>query len=1157
MLKVQRSQMQRYSISILSVLLALLLGLLLERLIHLNVLSLFVAAVVFSSWYGGFFTGLLTTALAILANNYFFTQPIYVLTLKDGSDFLDLVIFSSVALLISSLNAKLRNAKQISEAKLAKLEVSYGRLLETANEGIWVFNNQGQSEYVNQRLAQILGYTIEEMLGRSIFEFMETQAEIEVNQWLEQARDSIQQINRQFDLCLRHKNGKDIWVIVSTSPILNQHGEFASAIAMLTDITERKRTEAALKESEQRYRSLVVATSQMVWTTDPDGQVVDMPDWRAYTGQTPEQVKGWGWLAAIHPEDRDRTAQVWMQALQQRSIYETEYRILGADGIYRYFAARGVPVVTESGSIREWVGVCTDITHSKQIQDNLRQKQERLDLAQAAAKIGSFEWYIPTNINIWSKELEALYGLKPGEFGGTYEEWAKLVHPDDLPKAEADANKSLKTGELFTDWRVIWPDGSIHWMHARAKVFYDDAGKPIRMVGINVDISDRKQVEFALQQSEAIAKARAQELEIFMETVPLGVWIANDPQCHHMTVNRSAYELMRLPPGSVLTATPADGKYPFKFKIQKNGQDVPPEKLPMQLAGSTGKAVEGEFEFVFSDEDVHSIYGKAVPLRDEFGAVRGVIGAFLDVTERKQVEDALRDRELMFRTLADTMPQIFWITQPDGYHEYFNQRWYDYTGKTLEETRGEGWQKIVHPDDMHHTMEIWQNCLLTGENYEVEYRFLRADGEYRWHLGRAFPLRNQDGQILKWFGSCTDIHDQKLVIEERAQALARERAARIELEKASRMKDDFLAIVSHELRSPLNPILGWSTLLLNRQLNAEKTIQAIETIERNAKLQTQLIDDLLDVSRILRGKLTLNICVVDLVATIEAALETVRLAAEAKSIHIHTRLDYVVGTLEGDPNRLQQVIVNLLNNAIKFTTAGGRVNIQLQQIGSAAQIQVTDTGKGISPDFLPYVFERFRQADEVTTRKFGGLGLGLAIVRHIVELHGGSVEVASPGEGLGATFTVTLPVMTDVSPKNEDKELPNDDPNLQGLRIVVVDDDVDSLDLITFILEQYGVEVTPVASANEALQAIAQIHPDLLISDIAMPEIDGYTLIRQVRELEASSSGKLPAIALTAFAGEANEQKILTAGFQRHITKPVDPDELAMVIEQEIKYQNR
>jgi PAS domain S-box-containing protein len=518
-----------------------------------------------------------------------------------------------------------------------------------------------------------------------------------------------------------------------------------------------------------------------------------------------------------------------------------------------------------------------------------------------------------------------------------------------------------------------------------------------------------------------------------------------------------------------------------------------------------------------------------------------------NILQKQEWWDLAQNSDLMFRTLADTMPQMFWITQPDGYHEYFNRRWYDYTGKTLEQTQGEGWQDILHPDDVQRTIAVWQTSLHTGKIYDIEYRFRRAtDGEYRWHLGRAFPLQNQDGQIVKWFGSCTDIHDQKLAIEERAQALEQERNARIELEKANRMKDDFLAIVSHELRSPLNPILGWSKLLLNRKLDVAKTTQALEVIERNAQLQAGLIEDLLDVSRILRGKLSLNISLVDLVATIKAALDTIYLAAEAKSIQIQTHVGSV-GIVEGDYNRLQQVFVNLLTNAIKFTPAGGRIEIRLDKVGSQARIRVSDTGKGISPDFLPYVFDRFRQADDTTTRKSGGLGLGLAIVHHIVELHGGSVEVASLGEGLGATFTVMLPLITS-SQYSQGDRLPDNFPNLQGLRIVVVDDDVDTLNLLVFILEQYGAQVEAFRSAREALEAITNTKPDFLLSDIAMPEIDGYMLIRQVRALEASQGNMLPAIALTAFAGEVNHNNIISAGFQRHLTKPVEPAELAAAI---------
>lgn len=300
---------------------------------------------------------------------------------------------------------------------------------------------------------------------------------------------------------------------------------------------------------------------------------------------------------------------------------------------------------------------------------------------------------------------------------------------------------------------------------------------------------------------------------------------------------------------------------------------------------------------------------------------------------------------------------------------------------------------------------------------------------------------------------------------------------------------------------------------------------------------------MLDVSRILRGKLSLSLSPVDLVAAINAALETVRLSAEAKSIKLLLQLSSDALKVEGDCNRLQQVVWNLLTNAVKFTPEGGQIKISLEKVGSQAQIQVSDTGQGISPDFLPHVFDRFRQADNATTRKFGGLGLGLAIVRHLVELHGGTVRVESLGEGMGATFTVLLPLIPTVSQTStSDRKLVSScSPNLNGLRIVVVDDDIDSLELLVFILKQYGAEVTSVNSASEALKAIARVKPNLLFSDIAMPEMDGYQLIQKVREMEVFQEEKLPAIALTAFAGEANHQKIISAGFQQHLTKPVDP----------------
>jgi PAS domain S-box-containing protein len=382
-------------------------------------------------------------------------------------------------------------------------------------------------------------------------------------------------------------------------------------------------------------------------------------------------------------------------------------------------------------------------------------------------------------------------------------------------------------------------------------------------------------------------------------------------------------------------------------------------------------------------------------------------------------------------------------------------------------------------------------------------------------------------------------------------------AARGEAEEANRGKDEFLAILSHELRTPLNAILGWSRLLSQRTLNREASTAAIESIERNAKVQSQLIEDLLDVSRIITGKLQLDVREVDLIPVIRAALSVVRPAAEAKGVRVQTQFDPKAGPVLGDANRVQQVVWNLLSNAIKFTPEGGRVEIRLEQIGAQARILVSDSGQGISPEFLPHVFERFRQADSTSKRTHGGLGLGLSIVRHLVELQGGTVRAESPGEGKGATFIVTLPVravkMKAQSPEKEELRVEfrvssDGAKSLKGLSILVVDDEADARALLTAVLSQEGADVTAVASVKEALAVLQQSKPDVLLSDIAMPGEDGYSLIHQVRTLEGESGARIPAAALTAYAREKDRERVLSAGFQIHVTKPVEPSELVAAV---------
>ena len=395
-----------------------------------------------------------------------------------------------------------------------------------------------------------------------------------------------------------------------------------------------------------------------------------------------------------------------------------------------------------------------------------------------------------------------------------------------------------------------------------------------------------------------------------------------------------------------------------------------------------------------------------------------------------------------------------------------------------------------------------------------------------------------------------DLIEQRQTEAERQQSLVREQAARAEAERANRVKDQFLAVLSHELRSPLNPILGWSRLLQNGNLDEAHRTEALKTIERNAKLQTQLIEDLLDISRIMQGKLSLTAAPLSLPFVISAAIETVRLAAEAKQIQLQLDLDPMVAPLAGDVARLQQVVWNLLSNAVKFTPNGGQVTVELRQLKHLAQIRVIDTGKGIKPQFLPYLFEYFRQEDSSTTRQFGGLGLGLAIARQIVELHGGKVWAESQGEGQGATFIVQLPVLSQPTSIIDEPSHPPTAAGLplEGIQVLLVDDEPDTREFQAFLLEQSGAKVTAVASGLAALQALEQAVPDVLVSDIGMAGMDGYMLLQQIRARSSEQSGMIPALALTAYAAEADQQQALRVGFQAHLTKPVEPEVLVRTL---------
>jgi PAS domain S-box-containing protein len=583
------------------------------------------------------------------------------------------------------------------------------------------------------------------------------------------------------------------------------------------------------------------------------------------------------------------------------------------------------------------------------------------------------------------------------------------------------------------------------------------------------------------------------------------------------------------------------------------------QMMQRKVAGET--LTTYEIEVVAKDGSSRIALEVSSRLIHEQGKAVGIQGIARDITERKKAEADLRDKEDRLRLAIESAALGTWDFNPQT-----RALAWDNACKAIfdaapdAEINYDMYVAALHPEDRRRALLDAQRAFdpASGGKYDTEYRIIRLrDGVQRWVAARGQAFFNESNQAVRFIGTVLDITERKQAEKDRAQLLAREKAARVEAEEANRLKDEFLATVSHELRTPLNAILGWTELMRGGKLDSETSSRALGIIVRNANSQAQLIDDILDVSRIIAGNLRLEARPVALKPIINAAIETAQPAALAKEIKLEFFFDKSVGSVSGDPNRLQQVVWNLLSNAIKFTPKGGRVVARLQQADGFAEIRVSDTGSGISPAFLPSIFDRFRQADSSYTRQHGGLGLGLAIVQHLVEMHSGSVKAESPGEGLGATLTVKLPLnesrAVDSETRIENAEKPAGRfAILDGLRLLVVDDEADARELIIATLKQYGAEVTALASTAEALGALAKNEaarqPDVILSDIGMPGEDGLALISALRAMERGEAKRIPAIALTAYARAEDRERALGAGFQLHFAKPFDPVALVEAI---------
>ena len=520
-----------------------------------------------------------------------------------------------------------------------------------------------------------------------------------------------------------------------------------------------------------------------------------------------------------------------------------------------------------------------------------------------------------------------------------------------------------------------------------------------------------------------------------------------------------------------------------------------------------------------------------------------------DITARKRAVEEARLGVERFRFLAESIPLMIFTATPDGEIDYVNRQITEYTGLHGQEVIASGLWTFIHPEDVPEHHRRWGLSIKSGEPFELECRLRRRNGTYRWHLTRASAMRDASGSIMSWAGSSTDISDRKSVEENLVRQYR-------ESETLSRAKDEFLATSSHELRTPLTSILGWSEMLAAGDMDAETQLIAVNSIRQSAIAQSRLIDDMLDVSRLLTGKLELDGQMVDVATTLVLAIRAITPAAENKNIKVEKFFAHAASRVYGDATRLQQIFWNLLSNAVKFTPPGGSIRVRLFSTDTQVEVEVSDTGKGIGRDFLPRAFESLSQEGGTSTRQFGGLGLGLSIVKQLAELHGGTVRAQSEGEGRGSTFTVSLPARERVKTEEVirsrrgdvvDAVHPVEKVSATGMSVLVVDDDLEMRNMIATVLRRAGASVVVAGSADEAYDCISGQSFHVMISDIAMPEQDGHALIRRVRGREDDKS-RIPAVALTAYGGPLQRELALEAGFDDYLKKPFTPRDLVRAV---------
>jgi PAS domain S-box-containing protein len=823
----------------------------------------------------------------------------------------------------------------------------------------------------------------------------------------------------------------------------------------------------------------------------------------------------------------------YFEALAGRSaVAENRPYVISQSGCSGFFDGYYSPRHDETGEVVGGVAIIRDVTDRKIIEASTLDDHKRLAFHVENTPLAVIEWDHEFKVLRWSPAAQRLFGWTTEEvLGKRFSEWHFVV-PEDFEAVHQVAQRQNQGQEQhgISRNRNYTKLGTILHCEWYNSALYNESGKLVSVLSLVLDVTVATRIEEALRKSEA-------QYRLLFESNPQAMWVYDLETLRFLAVNDAAVRHYGYSRADFLDMT---------IKDIRPAEDI---KLLEQYLATGNPELDHAGEWRHRRKDGTTINVEITSNRLHFAGRAAEFVLVNDITERKKAETALRISEDRYRDLVENSHELICT--------------HDLEGRVLSVNP---WASRVlgYPQDSLVGINIRDGLLPEyREQFDEYLRTVKTEGSARG----VMKVRTATGETRLWeyYNTLRTEGVEKPIVRgmahdatERRQALKREKEARMEAEAANRVKDEFLSTLSHELRTPLTAIMGWADLLLHDEVEPQKRRQAIETIFRNANSQCQLINDLLEVSRIITGKLRLEFVACELHSVIEAAAESIRPTAEAKGVRLQVLLEPHVEPVFGDHERLQQIVWNLLSNGVKFTRKGGTVQVTLQRINSHVEIVVSDTGVGINSDFLPHVFDRFRQADGSTTRNYGGLGLGLAIVRHLVELHGGTAWAESAGAGQGAKFTVRLPIMiaTDNQRDEETRRPPvavseprdKQPVSLNGLRIIVVDDEFDARTLLTAMLERCGAQVVAVGSAREGLESIENWMPDVLIADIGMPVEDGYGLIRKVRALPKERGGHTPALALTAYARIEDRARALSEGYQVHLAKPVDRFELAMVV---------